>query len=269
MGALELSEGYNARDAGRARFSICPSPPRRTGPGGPRAAAIPTHADPSSHGNDGQGAGHLHRIPGGRRRHRRLRDVRRSSRTIASAPRRCRARRRLRESRVPWATSMRPPAKPSSVRASRFPAGHSIRRACAAWKSGWMDARSRRRSALRGPMSRRSNPKLPSNANGGFEFTGDFSAHPSPPGVDRRTLSIVAIAKDGRETVIGRRSLIEPGGARSAGPHSRRVTRRRSTCCPRCRASISTAPANSTRSTHRISPRRCARAFACRSSTCA
>ena len=111
-------------------------------------------------------------------------------------------------------------------------------------------------------------PEITGNANGGFEFTGDFSAHPPPPGVDRRTLSIVAIAKDGREAVIGRRSLIDPA-ALSAGPNSRRVTRRRSTCCPRCRQSISTAPANSTRSTRLISRRRCARAFACRSCTCA
>ena len=53
-------------------------------------------------------------------------------------------------------------------------------------------------------------PDLPANANGGFEFTGDFSAHPAPAGVDRRTLAIVAVASDGRETVLGRRSLVEP-----------------------------------------------------------
>ncbi len=53
-------------------------------------------------------------------------------------------------------------------------------------------------------------PEIPGNANGGFEFTGDFSAYPAPPGVDRRSLAVVAIATDGRETVLGRRSLVEP-----------------------------------------------------------
>ncbi len=60
------------------------------------------------------------------------------------------------------------------------------------------------------PDVAKAKPEIADNANGGFEFTGDFSAHPPPPGVDRRTLSIVAIAKDGREAVIGRRSLIDP-----------------------------------------------------------
>ncbi|MCC7328230.1 MAG: hypothetical protein IT521_15655 [Burkholderiales bacterium] len=53
-------------------------------------------------------------------------------------------------------------------------------------------------------------PELPADANGGFEFTGDFSTYPAPAGVDRRTLEIVAVARDGRETVLGRRSLIDP-----------------------------------------------------------
>ena len=57
-------------------------------------------------------------------------------------------------------------------------------------------------------------PQIPNNANGGYEFTGDFSAHPARPGVDRRTLSVVAVANDGRETVLGTRSLIEPAALR-------------------------------------------------------
>jgi hypothetical protein len=53
-------------------------------------------------------------------------------------------------------------------------------------------------------------PGYPDGERGGFEFTGDFTAHPAPPGVDRRTLEVVAIATDGRETRLGKRSLIEP-----------------------------------------------------------
>ena len=53
-------------------------------------------------------------------------------------------------------------------------------------------------------------PGFPDNPNGGFEFTGDFSPHPTSAGVDRRDLAIVSIATDGRETVLGTRSLIEP-----------------------------------------------------------
>jgi len=60
------------------------------------------------------------------------------------------------------------------------------------------------------PDVAKARPEIADAANGGFEFTGDFSARPPPPGVDRRTLAIVAIAKDGRETVLGRRSLVEP-----------------------------------------------------------
>src|SRR2546426_5893526 len=53
-------------------------------------------------------------------------------------------------------------------------------------------------------------PGSPKSAGGGFEFTADFSPHPAPPGADRRTLTVVAIAEDGRETVIAKRSVIEP-----------------------------------------------------------
>jgi len=60
------------------------------------------------------------------------------------------------------------------------------------------------------PDVAKAKPGIADNANGGFEFTGDFSSYPPSVGVDRRMLSIVAVAKDGRETVVGRRSLVEP-----------------------------------------------------------
>ncbi|MEP7275694.1 MAG: hypothetical protein ABI812_05015 [Betaproteobacteria bacterium] len=53
-------------------------------------------------------------------------------------------------------------------------------------------------------------PGYPDAASAGFEFTGDLSSHPAPPGTDRRVLTVVAVAKDGRETVLGTRSVIAP-----------------------------------------------------------
>jgi hypothetical protein len=53
-------------------------------------------------------------------------------------------------------------------------------------------------------------PGFPDTALAGFEFTGDLTSLPAPPGTDRRVLSVVAIAKDGRETVLGTRSVIDP-----------------------------------------------------------
>jgi hypothetical protein len=53
-------------------------------------------------------------------------------------------------------------------------------------------------------------PGYPDGEHGGFEFSGDFTSCPPPSGIDRRKLEVVAIATDGRETIIGRRSLIEP-----------------------------------------------------------
>ncbi|HSV19298.1 MAG TPA: hypothetical protein VLR71_12865 [Casimicrobiaceae bacterium] len=47
-------------------------------------------------------------------------------------------------------------------------------------------------------------------AHAGFEFAGDLTPHPAPSGEDRRELEVVAIATDGRERVIARRSVIEP-----------------------------------------------------------
>ena len=52
-------------------------------------------------------------------------------------------------------------------------------------------------------------PGFPDNPNSGFEFTGDFSPYPATVGGDRRLLTIVAVGNDGRETVLGRRSLVE------------------------------------------------------------
>src|SRR6185436_10330629 len=53
-------------------------------------------------------------------------------------------------------------------------------------------------------------PGFPQSANGGFEFTGDLPPSPSLPVADRRTLTIVAVANDGRETVLGVKSVIDP-----------------------------------------------------------
>jgi hypothetical protein len=53
-------------------------------------------------------------------------------------------------------------------------------------------------------------PDFPDSARAGFEFSGDLTPHPAAPGVDRRELTVVAVATDGRERVIARRSIIEP-----------------------------------------------------------
>lgn len=60
------------------------------------------------------------------------------------------------------------------------------------------------------PDVARVHPDFPDSARAGFEFAGDFTSLPAPPGVDRRTLIVVAIAKDGRETTLATKSLIEP-----------------------------------------------------------
>jgi len=44
----------------------------------------------------------------------------------------------------------------------------------------------------------------------GFEFTGDLSQYPVATGVDRREVTVIAIAGDGRERELARRSVIEP-----------------------------------------------------------
>ncbi len=53
-------------------------------------------------------------------------------------------------------------------------------------------------------------PGYPDAGSGGFEFTGDLSSHPAAPGDDRRVFAVVAIAKDGAETILGTRSVIDP-----------------------------------------------------------
>jgi len=53
-------------------------------------------------------------------------------------------------------------------------------------------------------------PAMADNARGGYEWSGDLAALPAATGTDRRTMSIVAVAKDGRETVLGTRSVIDP-----------------------------------------------------------
>ena len=104
--------------------------------------------------------------------------------------------------------------------------------------------------------------RLPNNANGGFEFTGDFVAHRlRRPARTGAMLSIVAIANDGRERVLGTRYFIEPARADALDRVQRARTRRRSICCPRCRASTSAALPSSTRCTRLTSRRRCASGF--------
>jgi hypothetical protein len=52
-------------------------------------------------------------------------------------------------------------------------------------------------------------PGYPDNPCSGFEFIGDLSMYPAPPRIERRTLTVVAIAGDGSERILGQRSLIE------------------------------------------------------------
>jgi hypothetical protein len=63
------------------------------------------------------------------------------------------------------------------------------------------------------PDVAKARPGVPNNANSGFEWQGDLVALPAPPGADRRRLTIVAIATDGRERVLGTRSYLDPGAA--------------------------------------------------------
>ena len=52
-------------------------------------------------------------------------------------------------------------------------------------------------------------PGYPDNPHAGFEFDADLSHVPAASRVLRRTLTIVAVARDGSETVLGRRTLVE------------------------------------------------------------
>jgi hypothetical protein len=53
-------------------------------------------------------------------------------------------------------------------------------------------------------------PGYPDGEHGGFELVADFSVYPAAAEALRRQLVVVAVANDGRETVLGARSLIEP-----------------------------------------------------------
>ena len=53
-------------------------------------------------------------------------------------------------------------------------------------------------------------PGYPGNPNSGFEYAGTLDAPAAPLNVDRRRLTIVAVAADGSETLLGERTLVEP-----------------------------------------------------------
>ena len=53
-------------------------------------------------------------------------------------------------------------------------------------------------------------PGYADNPNGGFEFAGSIASCVAPVNVDRRHLAIVAIANDGRQALLGGRTLVEP-----------------------------------------------------------
>lgn len=52
-------------------------------------------------------------------------------------------------------------------------------------------------------------PGYPDNPNSGFVLDLRLDAHPAPPGVDRRRMTIVAVAHDGGELLLGERTLVE------------------------------------------------------------
>ena len=54
-------------------------------------------------------------------------------------------------------------------------------------------------------------PGYLAGAKAGFSFEGDFSSLPARRGADRRELTVVAIANDGRETLLATKSVIDPG----------------------------------------------------------
>ena len=62
-------------------------------------------------------------------------------------------------------------------------------------------------------------PGYADNPNGGFEFAGSLASCVAPANVDRRHLAIVAIANDGRQTLLGERTLVEvTHGSRTSDP---------------------------------------------------
>jgi hypothetical protein len=69
------------------------------------------------------------------------------------------------------------------------------------------------RTGIARPDVAKAKPEVPNNANSGFEWQGDVVALPAPPGADRRLLSVVAIANDGRERVLGTRHFLDAAAA--------------------------------------------------------
>ena len=53
-------------------------------------------------------------------------------------------------------------------------------------------------------------PELGTKTDTGWEFVGDFTGDVPPPGVNRRIFTIVAVGNDGKETILGRKSMVEP-----------------------------------------------------------
>ena len=97
---------------------------------------------------------------------------------------------------------------------------------------------------------------FPQSDRAGFEFVGDLTPHPAAPGVDRRIVSVVAVAQDGRESILGRKSVIEPAALKAA--------RRRFIFCRRSPASSSAAQRSCQRTTRIIFRERRASECACR-----
>ena len=69
------------------------------------------------------------------------------------------------------------------------------------------------RTGIARPDVAKARPGVANNANTGFEWQGDVVSLPAPAGADRRVLTIVAIANDGRERVLGTRYFTDPGVA--------------------------------------------------------
>src|SRR5512140_3939207 len=65
------------------------------------------------------------------------------------------------------------------------------------------------RYGLARPDVAQARPGYPDSARAGFEFAANLTSLPAPPGVDRRPLQVVAIARDGRERVLATRDIIE------------------------------------------------------------
>ncbi len=62
---------------------------------------------------------------------------------------------------------------------------------------------------------------LPGAGASGFRLEVDLATLPAPAGVDRRRLELVAIDREGRETLLGTRSVIEPAAFERWRAHAR------------------------------------------------